>query len=113
MSDERSEGLQGGEGDSGPVNLLDLFDRVIASLPSGDPVRQELVYLRPEISNREEMILEARRMIEKLEEVVKKVTSPANRIGTFLDATSLDTANIVVGGDVYICNVDPHSTHAT
>src|SRR5947207_11591149 len=92
MSDERSEGLQGGEGDSGPGNLLDLFDRVIASLPPGDPIRQELVYLRPEISNREEMILEARRMIEKLEEVVKKVTSPANRIGTFLDATSHDTA---------------------
>src|SRR5438445_43989 len=107
MSDERSEGLQGGEGDSGPVNLLDLFDRVIASLPPGDPVRQELVYLRPEISNREEMILEARRMIEKLEEVVKKVTSPANRIGTFLDATSHDTAHIVVGGADYYCNVDP------
>src|SRR2546430_1785193 len=107
MSDERSEGLQGGEGDSGPGNLLDLFDRVIASLPPGDPVRQELVYLRPEISNREEMILEARRMIEKLEEVVKKVTSPANRIGTFLDATSHDTAHIVVGGADYYCNVDP------
>src|SRR5436309_7434355 len=107
MSDERSEGLQGGEGDSGPGNLLDLFDRVIASLPPGDPIRQELVYLRPEISNREEMILEARRMIEKLEEVVKKVTSPANRIGTFLDATSHDTAHIVVGGADYYCNVDP------
>jgi len=33
-------------------------------------------------------MVEARRMIEKLEEVVKKVTSPANRIGTFLGATS-------------------------
>src|SRR5216110_1025716 len=107
MSDERSEGLQGGEGDPGPGNLLDLFDRVIASLPPGDPIRQELVYLRPEISNREEMIGEARRMIEKLEEVIKKVTSPANRIGTFLGATSKDTAHIVVGGADYYCNVDP------
>src|SRR5437870_3763169 len=107
MSDERSEGLQGGEGDSGPVNLLDLFDRVIASLPPGDPIRQELVYLRPEISNREEMILEARHMIEKLEEVIKKVTSPANRIGTFLGTTSDETAHIVVGGADYYCNVDP------
>src|SRR5260370_4562535 len=66
-----------------------------------------MVCLRPEISNREEMILEARRMIENLEEVVKKVTSPANRIGTFLDATSHDTAHIVVGGADYYCNVDP------
>ena len=46
-------------------------------------------------------------MIEKLEEVVKKVTSPANRIGTFLGATSKDTAHIVVGGADYYCNVDP------
>ena len=46
-------------------------------------------------------------MIEKLEEVIKKVTSPANRIGTFLGATSKDTAHIVVGGADYYCNVDP------
>ena len=52
-------------------------------------------------------MVEARRMIEKLEEVVKKVTSPANRIGTFLGATSNDTAHIVVGGADYYCNVDP------
>jgi len=52
-------------------------------------------------------MVEARRMIEKLEEVVKKVTSPANRIGTFLGATSKETAHIVVGGADYYCNVDP------
>ena len=52
-------------------------------------------------------MIEARRMIEKLEEVVKKVTSPANRIGTFLGATSKETAHIVVGGADYYCNVDP------
>ncbi len=107
MSDERSEGLQGGEANSGPRNLLDAFDRVIASLPPGDPIRRELLDLRPEISDLEETMVEARRMIEKLEEVVKKVTSPANRIGTFLGATSKDTAHIVVGGADYYCNVDP------
>src|SRR5437762_13413777 len=97
MSDERSEGLQGGVGDSGPDNLLDSFDQVIALLPSGDPVRRDLLDLRPQISDQQETMVEARRMIEKLEEVVKKVTSPANRIGTFLGATSKDTAHIVVG----------------
>src|SRR2546427_5093485 len=107
MSDKRSEGLQDGVGDSGPDNLVDAFDRVISSLPPGDPVRRDLLELRPQIFNREEMILEARRMIEKLEEVIKKVTSPANRIGTFLGATSKDTAHIVVGGADYYCNVDP------
>jgi proteasome-associated ATPase len=107
MSDERSEGFEGGEENSGTLNLLDAFDRVIASLPPGDPIRRELLDLRPEISDREETMVEARRMIEKLEEVVKKVTSPANRIGTFLGATSRDTAHIVVGGADYYCNVDP------
>src|SRR5436305_12401556 len=92
MSDERSEGLQGGVGDSGPDNLLDSFDQVIASLPPGDPVRRDLLELRPQIFDQQETMVEARRMIEKLEEVVKKVTSPANRIGTFLGATSKDTA---------------------
>src|SRR4030095_4863428 len=84
MRDERSEGFQGREGDSDPRSLLDAFDRVVASLPPGDPVRRELLDLRPEISDREETLLEARRVIEKLEEVVKKVPPPANRIGTFL-----------------------------
>src|SRR6202008_4328096 len=107
MSDERSEGLQGEVGDSGPDNLLDSFDRVIASLPPGDPVRRDLLELRPQIFDQQETMTEARRMIEKLEEVVKKVTSPANRIGTFLGATSKDTAHIVGGGADYYCNVDP------
>jgi proteasome-associated ATPase len=105
MSDERSAGSEG-EHDYNRT-LLDSFDRIIASLPPGDPTRRELLDLRPDVSEHEQMIVEARSMIEKLEEVVKKVTSPANRIGTFLNATSKDTAHIVVGGADYYCNVDP------
>ena len=107
MSDERSEGLQGEDENSGARTLSDEFDRVIASLPPGDPIRRELLDLRPEISEREETLVEARRMIEKLEDVIKKVTSPANRIGTFLGAISPNTAHIVVGGADYYCNIDP------
>ena len=107
MSDERSEGLQGGEGDPGRETLLDSLDQMIGSLPPGDPLRRELLHLRPQMLDQQETMIEARRMIEKLEEVVKKVTSPANRIGTFLGATSKETAHIVVGGADYYCNVDP------
>src|SRR5581483_11236599 len=82
-------------------------DRVIASLPPGDPVRRDLLELRPQIYDQQQTIVEARQMIEKLEEVIKKVTSPANRIGTFLGAISKETAHIVVGGADYYCNVDP------
>src|ERR1700759_525500 len=107
MSDERSDGIEGSEGSAQPRSLPEQVDLLIASLPPGDPIRRELLNLRPEISDQQEMIGEARRMIEKLEEVIKKVTSPANRIGTFLGATSRDTGHIVVGGADYYCNIDP------
>lgn len=70
-------------------------------------MRRELLDLRPDVADHEQTIVEARHMIEKLEEVIKKVTSPANRIGTFLGAISKETAHIVVGGADYYCNVDP------
>ncbi len=92
---------------SRPLSLLEQFDELIASLPTGDPIKARLLNLRPDLSDQEDTIVEASHMIEKLEEVVKKVTSPANRIGTFLGATSKDTAHIVVGGADYYCNVDP------
>jgi proteasome-associated ATPase len=107
MSDERSEGREGELGFSGRRSLVESFDGIIASLPPGDPMRRELLDLRPEVADHEQTIVEAHHMIEKLEEVIKKVTSPANRIGTFLGATSKETAHIVVGGADYYCNVDP------
>jgi proteasome-associated ATPase len=100
MSDERHEGERA-------FDLLDRIDLLIATLPPGDAMRRELLDLRMEISQREEIFIEARQTIEKLEEVIKKVTSPANRIGTFLGSVGKDTAHIVVGGADYYCNVDP------
>src|SRR3954453_22209417 len=107
MSDERSEGFEGSGENAQPNSLLESIDLLIASLPPGDPIRRELLNLRPDISDQQEMIGEARRMIEKLEEVIKKVTCPANRIGTYLNNPARDTAHIVVGGADYYCNVDP------
>src|SRR5207302_11408858 len=106
MSDERSEGWQGGEGEPLPENLLDSFDQVIASLPQGDPIRRDLLQMRPRILDQQETMVDARRMFEKLEEDIKKVTSPANRIGTSLVATSKAAAHIVEVGAVFYCNVD-------
>jgi len=100
MSDEQHEGER-------EFDLLDRIDLLIATLPPGDALRRELLDLRMEISRREEIFVEARQTIEKLEEVIKKVTSPANRIGTFLGNVGKDTAHIVVGGADYYCNVDP------
>ena len=60
MSDERSEGLQGGEGDPGREHLVDSLDQMIGSLPPGDPVRRELLHLRPQILDQQETMIEAR-----------------------------------------------------
>src|ERR1700746_2086670 len=107
MSEERSKDFENLDEPAANLPLLDRLDRVIASPPPGDPIRRDLLDLRPQVSDQSQMIGEARQMIEILEEVIKKVTSPANRIGTFLGATSKDTAHIVVGGADYYCNVDP------
>src|SRR5881394_3585571 len=97
------------EDESGPreLTLLEAFDLLVASIPPENRHRRELYIMRSQIVAQEETIGEARQMIEKLEEVVKKVTSPANRIGTYLSNPSRDTAHIVVGGADYYCNVDP------
>src|SRR6267143_266712 len=90
-----------------PATPLEFLERIIASLPPGDPTRSELIALRSNFVEQEEMIGEARQTIEKLDEVIKKVTSPANRIGTYLGSPNKETAQIVVGGSDYYCNVDP------
>src|SRR5213595_278709 len=97
------------EDESGPreLTLLEAFDLLVTSIPPENRHRRELHIMRSQIVAQEETIGEARQMIEKLEEVVKKVTSPANRIGTYLSNPSKDTAHIVVGGADYYCNVDP------
>jgi len=107
MSEERSKDFENRDEPASNLPLLDKLDRVIASLPPGDPLRRDLLDLRPQVFDQSQVIGEARQMIEKLEEVIKKVTSPANRIGTFLGPISKDTAHIVVGGSDYYCNVDP------
>ncbi len=89
------------------MSILQAFDVIMESLPAGVPLRVDLLALREGIADQEQMVVDARQMIEKLEEVIKKVTSPANRIGTFLNAPARDTAHIVVGGSDYFCNVDP------
>ncbi len=109
MSDELKQDPKhdGSPNDEHTISLLESFDRAVALLPPSDFVRNQFLALRAEIEAQEEMVGDAREMIEKLEQVIKKVTSPANRIGTFLGSPSRDTAQIVVGGADYYCNVDP------
>jgi len=91
----------------GTGSLVDTVDQLLGSLAPGDPLRRELLEMRMMAADQEDMMSEARQAIEKLEGIVRKVTSPANRIGTFLGAQTVETAQIVVGGADYYCNLDP------
>src|SRR5436190_21163381 len=86
---------------------IELVDKLIASTIEGDPARVDLFRLRQQIQEHELTLTEARAAIEKMDEVIKKVTSPANRIGTFLGFPKKDVAHIAVGGHDYYSNVDP------
>jgi len=90
-----------------PAGIVERIERLIGALPPGDPVRNELLELRLEVAGLEELTAEARETIEKLDAIVKKLSSPANRLGTFLTLTSPQTAQIVVGGSEFLSNADP------
>src|SRR6476646_1781691 len=109
MDEEGTEKFANPDDESGPreLTLLEAFDLLVASIPPENRHRRELYIMRSQLMAQEETIGEAHQMIEKLEEIVKKVTSPANRIGTYLDNPAKDTAHIVVGGADYYCNIDP------
>jgi len=83
------------------------LDRILFSLKDDEPLRRALQDLRASVAEEEETIAEARQTLEKMEQIIKKVTSPANRIGTYLGSPNKETAQIVVGGSDYYCNVDP------
>src|SRR5260370_40573556 len=105
MNEERATEYGGYR--SEPATPLEILERIVASLPPGDPTCSEIIGLRSGVAEQEEMIQEARQTIEKLDEVIKKVTCAANRIGTYLGSPNKETAQIVVGGSDYYCNVDP------
>ena len=67
----------------------------------------DLIYLRDRITAIEEMNEQARQAVEKLDEIVEKLRSPAFRIGTFLMAVENDKAHVCIGGTDYVCRLDP------
>src|SRR5260221_14528265 len=105
MNEERAPEYGGYS--SEPATPLEILERIVASLPPGDPTRSEIIGLRSSVAEQEEVIQEARQTIDTLDEVIKQVTSAANLIGPFLGSPNKETAQIVVGGSDYYCNVDP------
>ena len=88
-------------------SALVLVDRLLLFLEPRDPLRAELVRLRRRLESEQHLLRDARQAIEKLDEVIEKVTAPASRIGTLLGFEAEGVAHIVVGGAEYHATVDP------
>src|SRR5271166_3391771 len=66
------------------LSALQLVDIITGKLPPHHSSLMDLIYLRDRITALEEMNDQARQALEKLDEIVEKLRSPAFRIGTFL-----------------------------
>jgi proteasome-associated ATPase len=89
------------------LSALQLVDLIASELPAQHPSLMDLVYLRDRIAAIEEMNDQARQALEKLDEIVEKLRSPAFRVGTFLMPVDNDKAHVCIGGTDYVCRVDP------
>ncbi|MDA1276350.1 MAG: AAA family ATPase [Verrucomicrobia bacterium] len=96
----RSEEMDG-------LSTLQLIDLIASRLPPRHPSIIDLVYLRERIVSLEETHFQAQEALERLDAIVEKLRSPAFRVGTFLMHVEPDKAHVCVGGNDYVCRVDP------
>lgn len=89
------------------LSTLQILDVIASKLPPRHSSLLDLVYLRDRIASLEEMNDQARQALEKYDEALEKLRSPAFRIGTFLGPVEPDRAQVCVGGTDYVCRVDP------
>lgn len=89
------------------LSTLQLVDLIASKLPQRHSSLIDLVYLRERINGMEELNYQAQQAIEKLDQIVEKLRSPAFRVGTYLAGVEPDKAHVCVGGTDYVCKLDP------
>src|SRR5438128_439883 len=87
---------------------LTLLDRILQQAPSEDPrLIQYLLLLRHQLEVDEQQFEEARKLLAEYEEAYQKLTSPANRVGTFLSRLDEGVATVAIGDTEFVANLDP------
>ncbi|MFQ5543778.1 MAG: peptidase, partial [Nitrospiria bacterium] len=86
---------------------LRLIDQLLSKTPQDDRRHPLLYRLRENLLEEELGRDKVQGEIKRLNQVIEKVTTPANRLGTLLALTSSGLAHIVVGGADYYANIDP------
>ncbi|HTE18459.1 MAG TPA: AAA family ATPase, partial [Armatimonadota bacterium] len=66
-----------------------------------------LLLLRHQLETDEAQLEEAQKLMAEYEEAYQKLTSPANRVGTYLGEASDGHASVAMGDGEFICTVDP------
>lgn len=89
------------------LSTLQILDLIATKLPPRHSALLDLAYLRDRVAGLEEMNDQARQALEKYDEALDKLRSPAFRIGTFIAAVPPDRACVCVGGSDYVCRLDP------
>lgn len=89
------------------LSTLQILDLIASKLPQRHPILLDLVYLRERIEQMESMQDSARQALEKFDQIVDKLRSPAFRMGTFLAGVDRDKAHVCIGGTDYVCRIDP------
>lgn len=114
MSDHRNMDQPGHGGQpspsrdaSRPADPIELIDECLAAFSDGDP-RQKLLYKLRHVVTAQSVAQDRRDTeLKKLNEVVAKLTAPANRVGLLVEVPAEGVARIVVGGAEYYANIDP------
>lgn len=89
------------------VRALAILDEVLKQTPINDPRYNLLEMLQHQLHVDEKQFREAQELLEEYNEAYEKLTSPANRIATYLGPADEDRAYIALGDAEYFTNVDP------
>jgi len=89
------------------IEATAVVDQLIASAADDDRRLPALLVLRHQLEVDKQQREEALHVIREFEEAYEKLTSPANRVATFLGATDEGVATIVIGDSEYYANIDP------
>jgi proteasome-associated ATPase len=90
------------------IRALAILEEIMRIAPRDDlRLRQLLRLLQHQLEVDEQQMQEAMQAIQEYEEAYQKLTSPANRIGVFLNQPDEGVAVIALGDSEYYANIDP------